>query len=99
MPNPKTGTVTFDVGKAVQDIQGGKIDFRVDKGANVQAPVGKLSFDEDALLANASAFVREILRSKPSAAKGTYIKSVTLSTTMGPGVKIDSGALAALTKG
>ena len=70
MPNPKTGTVTFDVGKAVQDIQGGKIDFRVDKGANVQAPVGKLSFDEDALLANASAFVREIIRSKPSAAKG-----------------------------
>ena len=60
MPNPKTGTVTFDVGKAVRDIQGGKIDFRVDKGANVQAPVGKLSFEEDALLANANAFVREI---------------------------------------
>jgi large subunit ribosomal protein L1 len=99
MPNPKTGTVTFDVGKAVNDIQGGKIDFRVDKGANVQAPVGKASFTEEALLENASAFVREIIRARPSAAKGTYIKSVTISSTMGPGVGVETSALAGLTRG
>jgi large subunit ribosomal protein L1 len=99
MPNPKSGTVTFDVGKAVSDIQGGKIDFRVDKGANVQAPIGKASFTEEALLENTSVFLREIIRAKPSAAKGTYIKSVTLSSTMGPGVGIEPGALTGLTRG
>jgi large subunit ribosomal protein L1 len=99
MPNPKSGTVTFDVAKAVRDIQAGKIDFRVDKGANVQAPVGKASFTEEALLDNTSAFLREIIRAKPSAAKGTYLKSVTLSTTMGPGVAIETGALTGLTRG
>lgn len=99
MPNPKSGTVTFDVAKAVRDIQGGKIDFRVDKGANVQAPIGKTSFDENALFENSAAFIREIIRSKPSAAKGTYLRSVTVSTTMGPGVKIETGALASLMRG
>ena len=98
MPNPKTGTVTFDVAKAVQDIQAGKIDFRVDKGSNVQAPIGRASFGEEALNENLSTFLRELIRLKPTAAKGTYIKSVTVSTTMGPGVGIDTAALARLTK-
>ena len=98
MPNPKSGTVTFDVAKAVKDIRAGKVDFRVDKGANVQAPVGKASFSEQALLENVSTFLREILRAKPSAAKGTYVKSVTVSTTMGPGVRIDTSAMNALGK-
>lgn len=99
MPNPKSGTVTFDVAKAVHDIRAGKVDFRVDKGSNVQAPVGKASFPEAALLENVQAFLRELMRVRPAAAKGTYVRSVTLSTTMGPGVKIEPAALNALTKG
>jgi large subunit ribosomal protein L1 len=95
MPNPKSGTVTFDLGKAVQELKAGKIEFRVDKGANVHAPVGKASFSEDKLIENARAFLRELLRAKPSAAKGTYIKSLTMSSTMGPGITLDPTAVAA----
>ena len=89
MPNPKTGTVTFDIAKAVSDIKGGKIEYRTDRTGNVHMIVGKKSFDERALKENYLAVVEEIIRSKPSAAKGKFIKSVTVSTTMGPGVKID----------
>ena len=89
MPNPKSGTVTFDVAKAVKELKAGKIEYRVDKGANVHAPVGKASFSEEQLYENAVAFLRELVRAKPAAAKGTYLKSVTMSSTMGPGVAID----------
>jgi large subunit ribosomal protein L1 len=89
MPNPKSGTVTFDVAKAVKELKAGKIEYRVDKGANVHAPVGKASFSEEQLYENALAFLRELVRAKPAAAKGTYLKSVTMSSTMGPGVAID----------
>ena len=89
MPNPKTGTVTMDVAKAGREIKAGKIEFRVDKGSNVHAPVGKASFSEDKLLENAMAFLRELMRAKPSGAKGAYVKSLTISSTMGPGVSID----------
>ncbi len=95
MPNPKSGTVTFDVAKAVQDLKAGKIEFRVDKGANVHAPVGKASFSEDKLLDNARTFIRELLRAKPSAAKGQYVRSLTMSATMGPGIALDATAIAA----
>ncbi|OGF14233.1 MAG: 50S ribosomal protein L1 [Candidatus Eisenbacteria bacterium RBG_16_71_46] len=93
MPNPKSGTVTFDVAKAVTELKGGKIEFRVDKGANVHAPVGKASFSEERLLENAQVFLRELIRSKPSGAKGHYLKSLTLSSTMGPGVPLDPAAI------
>jgi large subunit ribosomal protein L1 len=89
MPNPKSGTVTFDVAKAVKELKAGKIEYRVDKGANVHAPVGKASFSEDQLYENAITFLRELVRAKPAAAKGAYLKSVTISSTMGPGVAID----------
>ncbi len=95
MPNPKSGTVTFDVAKAVRELKAGKIEFRVDKGANIHAPVGKASFSEEKLLENARAFLRELLRAKPAAAKGHYIKTLTLSATMGPGVILDPAAVAA----
>jgi len=89
MPNPKAGTVTMDVTKAVKDIKAGKIEFRVDKSGNVHAPIGKVSFSVEQLEANYTAFMDTIVRSKPSAAKGTYIQTVALSSTMGPGVRID----------
>ena len=89
MPNPKAGTVTMDVTKAVRDIKAGKIEFRVDKSGNVHAPIGKVSFSVEQLEANFTAFMDTIVRSKPSAAKGTYIQTVALSSTMGPGVRID----------
>ena len=95
MPNPKSGTVTFDVAKAVRELKAGKIEFRVDKGANVHAPVGKASFGEDKLLENATTFLRELLRAKPTGAKGAYIKSLTLSSTMGPAVTLDATAITA----
>jgi large subunit ribosomal protein L1 len=95
MPNPKSGTVTFDVAKAVQELKAGKIEFRVDKGSNVHAPVGKASFTEEKLLENARVFLRELLRARPAAAKGTYLKSLTLSATMGPGVTLDPNYIAA----
>src|ERR671933_1378128 len=89
MPNPKTGTVTFDVGKAVADAKAGKLEYRTDRGANVHLPVGKKSFDERALLENYAALVDEIVRAKPAAAKGRYIRTITLTSTMGPGVHVD----------
>jgi len=89
MPTPKAGTVTFDIGRAVEEIKAGKIEFRVDKTGNVHAPIGKVSFTEEQLAENLHAFMDQIVRAKPSAAKGTYLKSVTVSSTMGPGVAID----------
>ena len=90
MPNPKAGTVTFDVGRAVREVKAGKIEFRVDKAGNVNAPIGKISFTHDQLEQNFGAFMDQIVRSKPAAAKGVYIRNVAISSTMGPGVKIDT---------
>ncbi len=90
MPNPKTGTVTFDIGKAVQDAKAGKLEYRTDRGGNVHLPIGKKSFDERALLENYAALIEEIVRAKPSASKGRYIQQITLTTTMGPGIHVDS---------
>jgi large subunit ribosomal protein L1 len=90
MPNPKAGTVTMDVAKAVREIKAGKIEFRVDKTGNVHAPVGKVSFSPAQLADNVSAFMDTIVRAKPSAAKGHYIRSATVSSTMGPGVRLDT---------
>ena len=92
MPNPKTGTVTMDVAKAVEDIKGGKIEFRVDKNSNLHFPVGRASFSEAQLTDNYLAALDEILRAKPSAAKGRYVKKVTVSATMGPGIQVDPQA-------
>jgi large subunit ribosomal protein L1 len=89
MPNPKTGTVTMDVGKAVSDAKAGKLEYRTDRGANVHLPIGKRSFDERALLENYAALIEEIVRARPSAAKGRYIRQITLTTTMGPGIHVD----------
>jgi len=93
MPNPKTGTVTMDIAKAVQDIKGGKVEYRTDRTGNVHAIIGKKSFTERQLLENYLAVVEEILRVRPSAAKGKYVKSLTLSTTMGPGISIDTSRM------
>jgi len=95
MPNPKSGTVTFDIGKAVKEVKAGKIEYRVDKGANIHVPVGKMSFDEKALSENISTLVVELLRAKPSAAKGKYIKSMSISPTMGPSIKLDAQQIVA----
>jgi large subunit ribosomal protein L1 len=92
MPNPKTGTVTNDVGKTVSDFKGGKVEYRTDRYGNVHVPVGKVSFSVDALVENYGAVLDEIMRAKPAAAKGKYLKSVTTSSTMGPGVKIAADA-------
>jgi large subunit ribosomal protein L1 len=89
MPNPKTGTVTFEVAKAVRDAKAGKLEYRTDRGANVHLPIGKKSFEERALLENYAALIDEIVRAKPAAAKGRYIRNVTLTTTMGPGIHVD----------
>jgi large subunit ribosomal protein L1 len=89
MPNPKAGTVTFNVGNAVRETKAGKIEFRVDKAGNVHAPIGKVSFGIEALETNFTAFMDQIVRAKPAAAKGVYVKNVSVSSTMGPGVTID----------
>ncbi|HSM03214.1 MAG TPA: 50S ribosomal protein L1 [Longimicrobiales bacterium] len=89
MPTPKAGTVTFDVGKAVSEIKAGKIEFRVDKTGNVHAPIGKVSFDVEKLADNFGAFMDQIVRARPAAAKGAYVRSVTVSSTMGPGISVD----------
>jgi large subunit ribosomal protein L1 len=91
MPNPKVGTVTFDVGNAVKEAKGGKIEYRVEKAGIVHARIGKVSFTEAALADNASALINALVRQKPSTAKGTYLRSISVSSTMGPGVKIDPG--------
>jgi large subunit ribosomal protein L1 len=95
MPNPKVGTVTMNVGQAVKDAKGGAVEFRVEKAGIVHAGVGKASFDEAALTANVRAFVDALNRAKPSGAKGTYVKRISLSSTMGPGVKIDPASITA----
>jgi large subunit ribosomal protein L1 len=92
MPTPKAGTVTFDVERAVNEIKAGKIEFRVDKTGNVHAPIGKISFSGENLLENLNAFMDQIMRAKPASAKGGYLKSVTISSTMGPGIQIDPNA-------
>ena len=98
MPNPKLGTVTFDIAKAVREAKAGKVEFRVDKAGNIHTPVGKKSFSAENIAANAMAVIEAIVRAKPSAAKGTYLRSVTMSTTMSPGVAVDAVALANLFK-
>jgi large subunit ribosomal protein L1 len=90
MPNPKSGTVTFEVAKAVQDAKAGKIEYRVDKGSNIHVPVGKMSFDEKKLMDNITVLITELIRAKPSASKGRYLKSLTLSPTMGPSIRLDA---------
>jgi large subunit ribosomal protein L1 len=91
MPNPKTGTVTADVGKAVSDIKGGKIEFRVDRHGNLHFIIGKASFDDRALVENYAAAIDEVIRLKPAAAKGRYLRKITFATTMGPGIPVDTG--------
>jgi large subunit ribosomal protein L1 len=93
MPNPKTGTVTTDIARAVREIKAGKVEFRVDKTGIVHAPVGKTSFEAPRLLANAHALVDSVVKAKPPAAKGRYVKSITVSSTMGPGVRIDTASV------
>jgi large subunit ribosomal protein L1 len=95
MPNPKSGTVTFDVAKAVRDVKAGKVEYRVDKQANLHIPIGKGSFAQEKLLENLKVLIHEIMRAKPAASKGRYIKSLSISSTMGPSVKLDSQAIVA----
>ncbi len=92
MPNPRVGTVTFDVSKAVQEVKAGKVDYRVDKAGVVHAPIGKMSFGQEKLAENARALLASIIRAKPATAKGNYIKSVAISSTMGPGIKVDTAS-------
>jgi large subunit ribosomal protein L1 len=98
MPNPKTGTVTVDIAKAVREIKAGKVEFRVDKTGIVHAPVGKTSFPSTSLVENARALVDSVIKAKPSAAKGKYLKSITVSSTMGPGVRLDTAQVEAQVK-
>ena len=98
MPNPKTGTVTLEVTKAVQEIKAGKVEFRVDKAGIVHAPIGKMSFAAERLIANAHALMENIVKARPAAAKGKYLRSVTMSSTMGPGIDIDTSHVDELVK-
>lgn len=90
MPNPKLGTVTFDVARAVKEVKAGKIEFKVDKSGNMHVPIGKVSFGVNKLKENLTALLETVVKAKPSTSKGTYLKSITISTTMGPGIKIDA---------
>lgn len=92
MPNPKTGTVTFDVGKAVREVKAGKVEFRVDKTGVIHAPIGKVSFEKEKLAENAKSLIDAVMRAKPATAKGKYVKSAGISSTMGPGIKLDTAA-------
>jgi large subunit ribosomal protein L1 len=94
MPNPKTGTVTFDVAKAVKEIKAGKVEYRVDKAGNIHVPIGKISFENEKLVDNFTTIYETILKVKPAAAKGTYVKNVTVTSTMGPGIKVDPSTFA-----
>jgi len=96
MPNPKAGTVTFDIARAIRDVQGGRVEFRVDRSGIVHVAIGKASFDDDKLRDNFAALMDAIVRAKPQAAKGTYVKTVTLAATMGPGVRVDPAQAARL---
>lgn len=98
MPNPKVGTVTFDIGKAVSELKGGKVEFRVEKAGIVHVPVGRVSFGPEKLAENLVALMETIIRLKPSASKGVYLRGVSISTTMGPGIKLDPQEIRALTK-
>lgn len=98
MPNPKLGTVTFDVARAVKDAKAGKVEFKVDKGGNVQVPIGKVSFGAQKLKENLTVLLESIVKAKPSASKGTYLKNISISTTMGPGVRIDAAEVRELFK-
>ena len=98
MPNAKTGTVTFDIARAVQELKAGKIDFRVEKAGIVHVPMGKVSFGAEKIVQNAIAFLETIMRLKPASSKGTYLKSIAISTTMGPGIKIDAASIKDLVK-
>jgi len=93
MPNPKTGTVTFDVERAVKEIKAGKVEYRVDKAGNIHVPIGKVSFDTGKLVENLKAVYEALIKAKPAAAKGTYMKNITVSSTMGPGIKVDPASL------
>ena len=96
MPNPKTGTVTMDVGKAVREFKGGRVEYRTDRYGNIHVPIGKVSFERRALLENLRAVIDELNRAKPASAKGRYMRGVTISSTMGPGVKLDPSPMRAL---
>jgi len=96
MPNPKSGTVTFDVAKAIEDIKAGKVEFRVDKAGVIHAPLGKLSFDADQLQENVHSLLKAVLRAKPAVAKGKYVKGISLTSTMGPGLRVDEAELQAV---
>jgi large subunit ribosomal protein L1 len=98
MPNPKTGTVTFDVARAVTEVKAGKVEFRTDKTALVHVPVGKISFTPERLVENATVLITSVIKAKPSAAKGKYVKGAYLSSTMGPGVPLDTASLEAAAK-
>jgi large subunit ribosomal protein L1 len=98
MPNPKTGTVTPNVAQAIREIKAGKVEFRVDKTGIVHAPLGKLSFPTQSLVENAHALVESVVKAKPAAAKGKYLKSITVSSTMGPGISIDTASVEAVAK-
>jgi large subunit ribosomal protein L1 len=95
MPNPKAGTITFDLDRAIREVKAGRVEFKVDKGAIVHVPIGKGSFDEDALLANLATLVDAVNRAKPTGAKGQYFRGLTIASTMGPGIRVDVPAVLA----
>jgi large subunit ribosomal protein L1 len=98
MPNPKLGTVTFDIARAVKDAKAGKVEFKVDKGGNIHVPIGKVSFGANKLKENLTALLENIVKAKPSTSKGTYLRNITISTTMGPGIKVDAAGVRELFK-